>query len=557
MLRYCPKVLIAVVAVLIGVSCGWAIDNAASVQGVVKDSSGRPLAGAFVKLKNADRHLTFMVISQAQGRFTARNLPAGQYSVQGIGNGFQSEPQPVSVAAGGKATLDLSLTAPQPPLLPYAWPGRPPTQGGAEAATPGKTPEFPEGDGKRIVLTKCAQCHDTQRIANAREDRARWQETVQTMRDYVGSVTDAKDLTDQEAKIVVDYLAANLAPKGSGNTKPDPNSRLPRTLLKGEATKYIAVEYEIPGPIVEPHEISVDNKGNGWVTERTGGKLGKLDINTLTFSQVSPPAAEFKAVHLNGIVRGAGDTFWFVDGGPNRRWLNYDTKTGEFNAFVAPKVKYGSPTANTMRLHPDGTVWLSGIASNTVVGLNPSTKKFVSYDVPSGVLAKKNATPYGMAISGDGKVWFAENAMNKMGRLDPATGKIDEFDIPLKDAVPRKVGADSSGNIWVGLHGAGKLLKVDYKTTKMTIYSPPTENAGVYSMQGDPKSSLVWFSEQQADKMARFDPKTETFVEYPLPNAEEDNRRIEVDPNNPNRIWWSGNTSNRMGYIEVIGGKIE
>jgi len=33
--------------------------------------------------------------------------------------------------------------------------------------------------------------------------------------------------------------------------------------------------------------------------------------------------------------------------------------------------------------------------------------------------------------------------------------------------------------------------------------------------------------------MARFDPKTETFTEFPLANAESDPRRIEVDSINP------------------------
>jgi hypothetical protein len=46
-----------------------------------------------------------------------------------------------------------------------------------------------------------------------------------------------------------------------------------------------------------------------------------------------------------------------------------------------------------------------------------------------------------------------------MGRLDPATGKIDEFPIFVKNPVARKGGMDSEGNVWVGLHGAGKLMK--------------------------------------------------------------------------------------------------
>lgn len=47
------------------------------VKGVVTDSSGKPLTGAFVKLKNADRTPTFMFISQDEGRYTANMLPAG------------------------------------------------------------------------------------------------------------------------------------------------------------------------------------------------------------------------------------------------------------------------------------------------------------------------------------------------------------------------------------------------------------------------------------------------------------------------------------------------
>src|SRR5258708_7067753 len=68
-----------------------AADNGGSIQGVVKNASGEPVSGAFVKLKNPDRRLTFMVISQAQGRYTANNLPAGKNSVQRVGGYFQSE----------------------------------------------------------------------------------------------------------------------------------------------------------------------------------------------------------------------------------------------------------------------------------------------------------------------------------------------------------------------------------------------------------------------------------------------------------------------------------
>src|SRR5205807_8119740 len=68
-----------------------AAENSATVEGVVQDGSGKPVTGAFVKLKNNERHLEFMVISQAQGRYSVSNLPSGQYVVQGVGGGYQSD----------------------------------------------------------------------------------------------------------------------------------------------------------------------------------------------------------------------------------------------------------------------------------------------------------------------------------------------------------------------------------------------------------------------------------------------------------------------------------
>src|SRR5450631_544939 len=104
-----------------------AAENNSTVEGVVQDAAGKPVAGAFVKLKNNDHHLEFMVISQAQGRYTVSNLPAGQYVIQGVGGGYQSNVSaPVDVAEGKTAKQDLSLSAKQGPPLPHAWPMKTP-----------------------------------------------------------------------------------------------------------------------------------------------------------------------------------------------------------------------------------------------------------------------------------------------------------------------------------------------------------------------------------------------------------------------------------------------
>lgn len=86
----------------------------------------------------------------------------------------------------------------------------------------------------------------------------------------------------------------------------------------------------------------------------------------------------------------------------------------------------------------------------------------------------------------------------------------------------------------------------------MKTYMPPEEHPGTYSPCADLKNGYIWVSLQSVDKIARFDPKTETWTEFPVPNPETDLRRIEVDQAHPNRVFWSGTIANRMGYIEVL-----
>ena len=126
-------------------------DGTGVVEGVVKNASGQPLSGAYVKLHDAEMRLTFMVISQAQGRYSAKNLPPGKYVVQGIGNGFQSAPMPVEVSASKPAKADLSLSSPQPAQLANGWPGRPGKVGGVEMWMHEPQTPLVDGAGKEIL----------------------------------------------------------------------------------------------------------------------------------------------------------------------------------------------------------------------------------------------------------------------------------------------------------------------------------------------------------------------------------------------------------------------
>jgi streptogramin lyase len=546
-------------ALALVVSVAWSgtgvAQEAGTLSGVIKDASGAPVAGAFVQMKNAERRLNFMVISHEEGKYTINRLPPGKYVVQAIGGEQQSaQSAPIEVATGKAAAVDLSLNVSRAPALAPAWPGRAPGDRGEEADAARAAVQLPDGPGKAIIQAKCNFCHDSQRIVRSRGAPARWQQVIDTMKAYAQGSTLATPITDDEEKVLIAYVSANFGPAPGGpKAKPDAFSRLPRTLQPPEARDYVVVEYELNNPRAEPHEMAVDPTGNGWVTQRVGGKLGRLDAQTLNYVEYAPPAAGSATVRLNALRRGNHGEFWMVDGGPNRRWLSFDPKTEKFTQFDLPATSSGSASGNTMRVHPtDDSVWLASIAANEVIRLDPATKKFSIFEVPAGVKNHKSANPYGLAVDGGGNVWVVENAVDQIARIDPKSGVFEEFPLPVKDPVARKLGADWDGNLWVGLHGAGKLLKVDYKTLQMTEFTPPSADAGVYLADPDMKNHLIWASLHHVDKIGRLDPATGTWTEFPLMSAETDVRRIEVDPNNPKRVWYSGVLSSRIGYIEML-----
>jgi streptogramin lyase len=538
--------VIAAVAPFAGVDAVQAQGAASgSVQGTVKSASGQALAGAYVKLINAEKRLTFMAVTQAQGRYTLNDLPAGAYMVQGIGSGFQSKPTPVALTAGKPATADVSLTDKQGAFIPNGWIRTPGRVAGNELDSELAPPKLPEGPGKAIVEAKCNQCHYLHRLTQERWTRANWEQKIQWMRERIHE-RGANDLTDEEQKIVVDYLAKNFS-----NTTPkaDPNGRLSRTLLKGDAAKYIAVDFEGPNTDAAFHDIAIDSRGVAWVNQLNLYALAKFDPKTFAFSEFRPPNLGTKPgtlAHMGPPAKGADDTLWMADIGGTRRWLQFDTKTEKFSSVLVPSDFKGPISGNFMRVDPNGKmVWTT--ASTRIVGLNLETKQFSAYDIPT-----RNPGAYGMDVAGDGRVWFVEREGMKIGRLDASTGKIDEFPTPGKKDVPRRMGTDWEGNLWVGFHETGQLVKVDQKTGKMSFYEPPTKNSGAYIPRPDPRTKMIWLVEQTADKIARFDPKTETWTEFSLPIVESDARRIELDPTNPNRIWWSGDTSSHLGYIELV-----
>jgi cytochrome c5 len=63
---------------------------------------------------------------------------------------------------------------------------------------------LPDGPGKRLVETRCALCHDLERVAAVKRKKQDWTPIVANM------VAWGAPATADEAKTITDYLAANF-----------------------------------------------------------------------------------------------------------------------------------------------------------------------------------------------------------------------------------------------------------------------------------------------------------------------------------------------------------
>src|SRR5260370_12832814 len=147
-----------------------------------------------------------MPVSQAQGRYTMNNLPPGYSTVQGIGDGVQGKPAPVTLTAGNPATADVSLTDSQAEVA-NGWVRSPGRVACNELDYQREPPNMPEGAGKAIVEQKCTQCHFLWRMTQQRWSHDNWEKKIAWMRERIHDKPEAVALTSEESEAAAAHLS--------------------------------------------------------------------------------------------------------------------------------------------------------------------------------------------------------------------------------------------------------------------------------------------------------------------------------------------------------------
>jgi putative heme-binding domain-containing protein len=330
---------------------------------------------------------------------------------------------------------------------------------------------------------------------------------------------------------------------------------VPPPAPKGLATAATITMWEMDKPLEGSfHDLEIGRDGKVYAVNISRHRMIALD--PVSGSQT---AIEFpQRVHAPHSIETANDGSLWTTMCASGQMARYDIETKKFEVYSsaeAPKKRGNYP--HTLRINPkdpEGLIWYTDAGSNSCFSLHPTTHVVKEYKLLSAGQAlgagrgeSRGITPYGIDYSPvDGTIWYSKLNGNRIGRIDPTApdGDIKEWNPPFRG--PRRLHIAPDGMIWVPGFGSGVFAKFDPNTEYWTVYElPDAENQIPYALNVD-KDGIVWVCGTGNDTINRFDPATETLVEYRLPTRVSYTREIEFDDDGS--VWTS--TSGPARHME-------
>jgi len=290
-----------------------------------------------------------------------------------------------------------------------------------------------------------------------------------------------------------------------------------------------------------PFDANPSKDGNIWIPDfAVANKITRLDPKTGAMQDFTVPNIGTAAIH--SAVAAPDGSVWLAEQGSNKlgRWDPTTQKITEYqDAYVPGKLGYSAGTKHTVRFDPDGNVWASG---HPLTRFDPETRKYTRIE--------EVGNSYDVKPDKDGNIWFTQQDTHQIGRVDWKTLKVTLWSPPTPKSFPRRMAIDSDGIVWFGEFNAGKIGRFDPQTETFKEYDVPGPKATPYGFAIDP-DHMIWYSSYDRDVLGRFDPKTGKVIEYPFPHSENSIREINLD--SQGRMWYGTPSNNKVGFFYLTG----
>lgn len=504
-------------------------------RGAVRTARGEPLEGIMVQLVSPRTAIRTTVSTNAEGRFEFPVLEAGSYTLR-IARPLEFKPyvkEPVTI--GGATSLEdivlerVSQTEVLPPTVEIA----------AQLTGAEWMLNLPSnGEEKRTFSLTCGfGCHSYQQIFRTRHDEAGWRAIVQRMTRGAGSpLINIRTLTPstrgragrplpEEEEIVIRWLARVRGPE----SKDAPFHHFPSP--RGASTRVVVTEYELPRMLLAPHDVHGDSTGRIWYTPHRSPYIGALDPRTGIVKEYRVPDTPGSLPGTHRVWVDKDDVVWLSENWAHNL-VRFDPKTEQFKVFpIETGSLPNSPGFSNFHMDSQGSVFET--LFRNVVRIDSRTGKVVQ----KWPFTKLNST-YDNIVSHDDRYWAGgQTGSNLVGVLDTKTGKLVELETRTPVSSASRGGFDRDGNAWFGGRG-GALVRLEPQTLRLTEYYPPIPFVTFYEALPD-KNGEVWTAALHAGRFMRFNPRTERWIEYLMPEPYSHNRRTWIDNStDPVTVWY-------------------
>lgn len=351
-----------------------------------------------------------------------------------------------------------------------------------------------------------------------------------------------------------------------------------------KSTKYIT-EYKIPTDCTQPQAIVTSPDGNVWFAQSNTGKLAKFNPLTESFTEYNNrfwPRGDRSMIW--GLDYASDETLWFTDDTHKSIW-KFDIQTKEYRKLPFTF----SDSSLPQRLQVDGSrIIVNDFTGNQIVYFDNinSPEELVTYSLPSNAPKAVNSD---FTLDSQNNLWYTNWLLDKGGIL----AKINQtsfdlsiqnenqeiefflYELPLDLKTPNGIVEDDLGNIWIADSSSSLFFKFDPISEDFTKYktsNPPSLTYGNFSGQiTSPESQPYWFekltekivfNEQSANRIALFDPTSETLVEYSIPSRNPHWGDCENQKNcglsqvfdftvDGDKIWFTEWAENNIGYVDT------
>jgi len=304
-------------------------------------------------------------------------------------------------------------------------------------------------------------------------------------------------------------------------------------------------EYKIPTACTQPLAITVTPTGQVWFVESNVGRIANFDPTTKSFTEFDNPWWPDGSRSMNwGIDYSSDDSLWYTDGTADSLW-RFDINDESYTAITFPVSEDGSLP---QKLQIDGSnafvndftggkLTVFDISQDTdevqyVSIVNPIPQSFTGdFDLDSGDnLWYTNWVPdtTGILAKFDFPRYQQESSLIET----PSENYIEAFEFPTDLNTANGLSIDDNDNIWIVDTSSSFFFKFDPLTEEFTKYItnvPPLISYGNETgVITNPISRPYWtsidnygnliFTEQTSNRIALFDVKNESLVEYMIPS---------------------------------------